>query len=176
MKFKILLFGLAVMLASCEEAINEIIEDLTTGSSSLTISGDEVASLNYEEVEFIHSITSISGSELSGLDVSIGNVGTTETALVIRLGEIGNGTGFDAREYNYDPDADPIVLTATYATANDFYTINPLNTGVVNKLVLTKVTDTKIEGEVEFNLEDFSGDKKIKITGSFEALGITTRL
>jgi hypothetical protein len=52
MKFKVLLFGLAVILASCEEAIDDIIEDITKGSSSLTITGDEAASLNYEEVEF----------------------------------------------------------------------------------------------------------------------------
>lgn len=176
MKFKVLLFGLAVILSSCEEAIDEIIDDLTKGSSSLTISGDEAASLDYEEVEFTHAINSTSGSEISALDVAIGNVGTTETALVIRLGELGNGSGFDVQEYNFDPDADPIVLTATYAAADDFYTINPLNTAVTNKLVLTRITDTKVEGEVEFNLENFDGSKKIKITGSFEAVGITTRL
>ena len=161
---------------SCEETIDEIIEDLTTGSSSLAVTGDETATINYEEVEFNYAITSTAGSEISALDLAIGNIGTTETALVMRLGELGNGTGFDTGEYNYDPDADPIVLTATYATATDFYTVNPLVTNVVNRLTLTTIADTKITGEVELNLENFDGSKKVKITGSFEAVGITIRL
>ena len=176
MKLKISLFLLAVVFMSCEEVIDEIIDDLTTGSSSLTITGDETATITYEEVEFTHAITSTSGGEISALDLAIGNVGTTETALVMRLGELGNGIGFEAGEYNYDPDADPIVLTATYATDSESYFINPLTTNVVNKLTLTTINDIKITGEVEFNLENLDGSKKIKITGTFEAVGITVRL
>ena len=91
-----------------------------------------------------------------------------------------NKQGFTTGTYNYTgPTSDPDLtsyFSGYYIDTNPeaSYYIND-DANAVNKITIKTITDTKMTGDYELNLEkDFDGDK-IKLVGTFEAVGTTLR-
>ncbi len=165
------LITLALINFSCnKDEDGDMLPDDPVGTATFTVSGAESASLNYDVVEFTYLVNSVSGSELSSLTVYIGNIGTTETAFKIELGEFGNTNGFSPGTYSLADVTDDFLFISLYVTEDDIYTLNQASTEV-NSITLTKVTDTKIEGSFEVNLEQSVSGAKVKLKGTFEAVG-----
>jgi hypothetical protein len=173
-KLNLLILALPIFLLSCGgDPADTIVPDEPVGSSTTVITGAISATLEYE-AEFLHSITTVDAG-FSGLTLGFGNIGQTESAVIITLLEFGNNQGFSMGTYNFnnDPNAQ-LILTSLYIDDVNSYTINPTD-NITNKLILTKIEDNKLTGTFEFNLESPDGDK-IKLTGSFEAIGETLKL
>ena len=166
---------LPLLLISCSED-GDITPDLLPdeGVSELVVSGAESGTITNNGAEFLQTISSVSGGELSSIVVYMGNIGTTETALRITVGDLGNGAGLDEKTYSYspDPEANPI-LNSVYVTGTDSYLHNP-DANDPATVTYTKITDDVVEGNFDINLESVDGNK-INIKGSFKANGDTFR-
>lgn len=176
MKIKILaLLCLSVILTSCGDGSEDILPDDTVGKSTTVITGAISTTLEYE-AEFTHTILSSVGTTMS---MNFGNSGQTESVVIFSLIDL-NKQGFTSGTYNYTgPTSDP-DLTSYFSgyyldnITNAAYFIND-NANAVNKITIKTITDTKITGEYELNLEkDYDGDK-VKLVGTFEAVGTTLR-
>lgn len=174
MKIKILyLLSLIALLYSCGGNPDAVIPDETVGKSTIVITGAISATLEYK-AEFIGTI-STAGDGISGYTINLGNTGQTESALVFTLDELGNKQGFAPGTFNYTNDPNTtLAFWGIYTDANDTWTINP-TASLTNKIVLNTITDTKVTGEFELNLESSTGGDKIKLVGTFEAVGETIR-
>ena len=140
----------------------------------MTRSGAEPATITGNGAEFVYTISSVSGGEVSYLTINLGNYGTTETALQIKIGELENTSGFDETTYNYLSESTTFIFTSIYVTDNNTYSIKT-DTELTNSLTLTEISDEIVKGTFEVNLESFDGDQ-INLTGSFEAVGETLTL
>lgn len=172
-----ILFPFVILLLTCTIACNEGEDgdpDEGVGTATFTVSGATSAEFTFnEEVLFTYSVSSVSGGEISTLGVTIGNIPTTPSALSITILEAGNSTGFEEKTYTFEElsDETSFGFISTYVSEDKSYVINP-DAAVVNKITFTKISNDKVEGSFEVNLEDFTGDGgKIKITGTFEAVG-----
>ena len=175
MKAKILvLVTLNFMLFSCGTNPEEIIPTEPVGKSAIVITGTIATTLDYE-AEFLHSISTVD-TGFTGLTLNMGNIGHTESAVIFRLTEFGNKQGFVPGTYNYtnDPEAQ-LIFIGYYADKDDIYNING-DAVAINKLVIKTVEETKITGEFELNLEAGNNGDKIKLVGTFEAVGETLKL
>ncbi|RLD22249.1 MAG: hypothetical protein DRI71_07765 [Bacteroidetes bacterium] len=175
MKTKIFaLLSLSILLFSCGGSDEEIIPDEPVGKSTTVITGAISTTLEYE-AEFFGGISTADPGN-SSIILNFGNIGQTESAVIFNLIEAGNKLGFAPGTFNYSNDPDPdIIFFGYYIDANDSYSINP-DAGAVNKLVIKTITDTKITGEIELNLEAGIDGAKIKLVGTFEAIGEIFRL
>lgn len=180
LRYIILLTFAAFLFQGCDEAIEAIIPDDPTGTTSLTVTGALSKSVSHEEVEFQSS--AIQESKISGLDLYIGNIGTTETAIRVTLSDLDNGELFNVGTYNYvnDPNTTFIFIAQYFDTDDNFYQINVVDPGV-NKLVITEVKNgldnAVLKGEIELNLVNSDGlSDQIKIVGTFEAIGTAIQL
>ncbi len=168
------LFILSIFLFSCND--DEGMDPEVKGTATFTVSGEISQSLDYEEVEFSYTISSVSGGEISSFALYIGNYPATETALSITLVDQGNSSGFDEKVYTYEELTSASTSGAvsgflsTYVTENDAYSINP-KADVVNKITFTSIADSKIKGTFEINLENNVSGEQISLTGTFEAVG-----
>ncbi len=173
------LFVLSIFLFSCND--EEGMDPEVKGTATFTVSGEISQSLDYEEVEFAYTVSSVSGGEISSFTLYLGNYPATETALSISIVEQGNATGFDEKTYTYEEltsastSSSTSGFISTYITESDAYSINP-DAGEVNKLTFKKITDSLIEGSFELNLENNSSKEKIKLTGTFEAVGEAAKI
>ncbi len=161
-----------LVLQGCDTSGDDIIPE-PKGKTSLTISGAISASIKHDVVEFTH--TAIQAQKSSGLQLGIGNFGTTETVVSINLLDSDNGKLFTTGTYTFSGDQnETLFLTAVYGDKDNGYSID---SEAVNKIELTEVNSTSIKGEVDLNLIDMSstGDK-INIKGTFEAVGSTFQL
>ena len=175
MKIKLLaLLCLSVILISCGGNSEDIIPADTVGKSTTVITGAVSTTLEYE-AEFQSTISTIDIG-LSSLSLNMGNIGQTESAVIITLGEFGNKQGFGPGTYNFDNDPEPkLLFNGYYVNADNGYYLNSASS-LPNKIVIISSTDTKIIGEYELNLEGgplFT--EKIKLVGTFEAVGETFR-
>ncbi|XOV95272.1 MAG: hypothetical protein ACFHWX_11295 [Bacteroidota bacterium] len=161
---------LLVFAISCNEGSEDEQPDLP-GTSTITVSGAESGTINTNGAEFTYTVSSVSGGEFSDITIYMGNYGTTETALQVKINELNNTSGFDKGTYNYDAGSTTFFLTSVYVTDNNSYLISP-GTDLTNKLTLTSIASNRVKGSFEVNLESFDGDK-VKLTGSFEAEGET---
>ena len=161
-----------VFIVSCGKGDEDEIE--ISGSSTLTVTGAEPATITDNGAEFTYTISSVSGGEISDLTINMGNYGTTATALQIKLSELDNTTGYDETTYNYLPESTTFFFTSIYVTDNNSYSIKS-GSELTNSLTITEISDEIVKGTFEVNLESFDGDQ-IKLTGSFEAVGETLTL
>ena len=175
MKIKLLaLLCLSVILISCGGDSEDIIPADAVGKSTTVIIGAVSATLEYE-ADFTSTISTIDIG-LSSLSLNMGNIGQTESAVILTLGEFGNKQGFGPGTYNFNPDPDAeLLFNGYYVDADNGYYINSAS-GLTNKIVIKTATDTKITGEYELNLEIPLSTEKIKLVGTFEAVGETLRL
>ncbi|MEQ8880240.1 MAG: hypothetical protein RLQ12_11430 [Cyclobacteriaceae bacterium] len=163
-----------ILFIACNESEDEI-PDGQEGKATFTVSGAESGTLEFnQEIEFAYSVSSVSGGEISVLEIYIGNYPTTPSSLKISIVEQGNSSGFEERKYTYEEmsSTEFVGFISLYVSENAAYSINP-EAGAVNQITYTKISNTKIEGSFEVNLEEsISGSgEKIKITGTFEAMG-----
>jgi hypothetical protein len=180
LRYFILLAFTAFIFQGCEEAIEDILPDEPVENATLTITGAISANINHEEVDFQSS--AIQSQSFSGLDLYIGNIGTTETLVRIFMSDSENGELFNTGTYNLvnGPDG-PFISFAQYIdTNNNLYVIN-FDSNDVNQLVLTEVKNSLenavMKGSIELNLIDSNGTgNKIKITGTFEGTGTAGQL
>lgn len=179
MKTNILtLLIVSVVLFSCGDGgLEEIIPVEPAGKSSTVITGAISATLDYE-AEFQHTISTIGGIG-SQLKMNFGNIGQTESVIIFTLIDLNNDQGFTEGTYTYaGPTSDPTLTSyflGYYLDENDGYFIND-DANAVNKMVIKTVTDTKVTGEFELNLEKDYAGAKIKLVGTFEAVGVTTKI
>tara|TARA_Y100001972_G_scaffold125853_1_gene178021 strand:+ start:314 stop:862 length:549 start_codon:yes stop_codon:yes gene_type:complete len=173
------LFILTIITSSCNE--DEGMDPEAQGTATFTVSGEISQSLDYEEVEFAYTVSSVSGGEISSFTLYVGNYPATKTALTISIVDQGNATGFDEKAYTYEEltsastSSSTSGFISTYVTETDAYSINP-DAAEVNKLTFTKITDSLIEGSFELNLENNISNEKINLSGTFKAVGEAAKI
>ncbi len=164
------IFSLILFIA-CNDG--EEMQATVEGSATFTVSGAESGTLEFnEEIEFAYSVSSLSGAEISVLEIYIGNYPTTPSALKISIVEQGNANGFEEKTYTYEEmtSTEFVGFISIYVTESGAYSINA-EASAVNKITYTKISNTEIEGTFEVNLEENTSGEKIKLTGSFTAAG-----
>ena len=173
LSYSFILF-VASFLISCGEDDNGMEPADQNGTSSFQITGAISSSFD-SEAEFTHSISGI-GDGFSGISpLNLGNIGQTDNVIVFNITELGNKQGITMGTYNYTTDSNAsLQLTAYFIDDTNGYFINP-DAGDVNQITILSVTDTQVSGEFELNLEVDGMGSKIKITGTFEAIGETFR-
>lgn len=170
-KLKLLLFALPIFLFSCGGDEADIIQALSS-SFSATVSGAVTASFD-GEADFVHGIVNSQPEGQNGSVISIGleNKNDSKEDIFLSVFQLENTTGITEGTYNYEQLSTSLIIQATYSNGDESG-IFPV-VGKTNQIIFTSIADTKIKGSYNFTLTDPFGSE-ITISGTFDALGVTT--
>ncbi len=168
---KLLFFVFPIFLFSCGDDIADVVVAFSS-SFSATVSGDITSTFD-GEADFVHSILNSQPAGQNGSVISIGleNKNDSKETIFLSVFESDNTTGITEGTYNYEQLLTDLIVQAQYSS-NDGSGILPV-VGKTNQIIFTSITDTKIKGSYNFTLADPLGSE-ITISGTFDALGVTT--
>ena len=161
-----ILLALPLFLFSCD-SVDDL---LSTGQFDSKITGSVTKDFN-GEAAFIHKITVDGTPQSSKLTIALSTIESQSESIGFELYEEGNIDGIVAGTYtsNAAGTTGP-VFTPVYLNGQELWFADGSST---NKIVISSVGGTIVKGTFELNLTDLLGTEKIKIVGTFNAVGTT---
>lgn len=161
-KIILILLALPLFLFSCD-SVDDL---LSTGQFDSKITGAITKDFN-GQAAFEHKIT----IDESSLTIALSTIASQEEAIALALIEDGNIDGIVAGTYNYD--AAGSIFIPLYTKDQGLWFPDG---SLTNKIVISSVGETIVKGTFELNFNDdiLLQGEKIKIVGTFNAVGTTT--
>ena len=174
-KLNLIYLLLPIVLFSCGGGADEDPLPLPTDSSfTASVSGDVTSSFN-GEAEFVHGIikSQPAGQNGSNLIIGLENKNNLGEFIALSVFEIDNTTGIKEGTYNYVPLSTSNLVQGIYTNEDtDAFYLLPVE-GTTNQIIITSITDTRVKGSYNFTISGILGGE-ITMTGTFDALGVTT--
>ena len=163
-KIILILLALPLFLFSCD-SVDDL---LSTGQFDSKITGALTKDFN-GQAGFVHSFPG-DGTQSSSLTIALSTVASQEEGIVLGLIEDGNIDGIEAGTYNYD--AAGSIFFPVYSKDQALWYPDG---SLTNKVVISSVGETIVKGTFELNFNDdiLLQGEKIKIVGTFNAVGTT---
>ena len=165
-KIYLLLLALPFILFSCD-SVDDL---LSTGQFDSKITGSITKDFN-GEAAFVHAITVTGTPQSSSLAIGLSTVASQSESIVLGITEDGNIDGILAGTYTFNASTTtgPQFLPS-YIVDQDIWYPDP---SAVSKVVISSVGESIVKGTFELNLIDALQTDKIKIIGTFNAIGTT---
>lgn len=165
-KIILILLALPLFLFSCD-SVDDL---LSTGQFDSKITGSVTKDFN-GEAAFVHLITIDGTPQSSSLTIGLSTIESQDESIALDLTEIGNIDGIEAGTYTVDAAGTTgPIFTPLYINGQELWFADG---SLTNRVVISSVGGSIVKGTFELNLTDLLGTEKIKIVGTFNAVGTT---
>lgn len=161
-KSLLILLAAPFFLLSCQETLDEL---SSIGTFKSTFTGD-VAQQFDGSAAFVHNITTAAPE---GSILAIGLSKLSDQSEIIALG-VSNLTADGVNVGTYNLGSSETLFLPSYTVGQESHLPDPTLT---NEIVISSVDNTRVKGTFEVNLIEVTSLKKVKIIGTFDALGTT---
>ena len=169
MKKLLLIVLAAFVFTACDQLANELENALS--SFSATVSGDASSTFS-GTAEFVHIKGQSTDPQTSSFTTVLENSENSEEYITLGVTISGSGDGVPEGTYTASIDNTDVVVYLWYENETSGYSYSIYDE--TNQIILTSVEGTKIKGSFNFTLTDAIQSGEVTVSGSFDAVGVTS--